>query len=225
MSSNPRARKSPARDAWRDELWESDLPAGSKLIGLAFANHVQVDSDPLAQSVFVVHHRLVTLTSLATNSVTKYRARLIDEGWLTLTEEPSGRRTARYALTIPVATYETQIAVVERPLSRKTYAVESQNSARRVATVATDYQDSGDSGNTGVGLSSHLRPVPEISPGGKFDDPYFNQPTERPPAEAAEAFRALAIIAADPVEPNLCGHGIVRTRLGDGSPACDRGCE
>lgn len=158
----------PARDAWRDAIWQSDLPALARLVALAYADHVRLRADPPdvpdlgARQVWITHARLVERTGMATNTATKARAVLIERGWLTETVPAKGRRAARYALTTPrsVAPLATQspvdkgvsvapLATQAPPLSRnpgpvrsQDHDVESQSEAACVAPLATDHQNS-----------------------------------------------------------------------------------
>ena len=158
--------------------------------------------------------RLAEDLGCSLQTVTRILSELVSTGWITRTRRPGG-------------SWDTTLN--ERPIRRRRTAT---GGSRLLKNEQSDYSNmssrrraSEGEPKPGVDLSSHLRPDPEIEPGAKSDDPYFDQPTEQPPAEAAQTFRALALAApADALAPDLCDHGIVRTRLGDGTPACDQGC-
>jgi hypothetical protein len=80
--------------AWRDAVWESDLPATVRLVALAFADHANDDGT----GVYVVLTRLMARTGLSRAACVRSVAALRDGGWLATVRRASQHRAPEYDL-------------------------------------------------------------------------------------------------------------------------------
>lgn len=106
-------RKGSVRQAWRKVLMLSDLPTPTKLLGCVFADFSETDEDD-GIDVSLAQARLAEYGSMASNSVTKHRQRLIERGWLVEVEPAQGRRAALYRLTLPPRSPSLEAGAVRR---------------------------------------------------------------------------------------------------------------
>lgn len=85
------------RYKWRDAVLESDLTATEKIVAVVFEWHASKGTE----RVWCAPERLQALTSLGRTASKRAVQRLIQLGWLAVTEPARQHRAARYALTIP----------------------------------------------------------------------------------------------------------------------------